>query len=591
MKQQLHIKILIFLIIANFKTVKAQTFTELTTANLPGLSYSSSAWGDYDNDGDLDVLLSGLQSSGYLMSSIFRNNGNGTFTDINAGLFQVYSSSVAWGDFDSDGDLDILLTGNRTSGIPVSAIYRNNGDNTFTNINASLTGVWSSSAAWGDYDNDGDLDILITGNSASGSSQVRISEIYRNNGDASFTNINAGLPGVMVSTVAWGDYDNDGDLDILLTGATGYGTQISEIYRNNGDATFTTISAGLTGVQYGSAAWGDYDNDGDLDVLLTGSTWVSSASKIFRNNGNGTFTDINAGLDLAWESSAAWGDYDNDGDLDVLLAGHHSIYFSKIYKNNGNATFTDISAGLPPIFLGSVAWADFDNDGDLDALLTGKGFNELRTRIFVNNNAQSNSIPSPPSNLTAVVNGNDVALSWSASTDTETPSNGLSYNVYIKEVPTSTSIYLKSPMASEINGWRKLPALGNAMQNTSYKYKVPASLVNSNFTFEVQAIDSGFAGSVFSEEGSFATLGIETIDEGRGVKIYPNPVANNLIIDTLFSGNLQLQVFNQLGQIVLKQNQNTSSNLLDVSNLSKGLYFLNINSENGETQTIKFVKN
>jgi hypothetical protein len=589
MKTQLHIKILSFLILTTFQFVKSQSFTELTTASLPGLSYSSSAWGDYDNDGDLDVLLTGYDGN-YNVSSIYRNNSDGTFTNINAGLIKVYTSSVAWGDFDNDGDLDILLTGNSTSGRN-SIIYRNNGDDTFTNINASLPGVWSGSATWGDFDNDGDLDVLLTGNTAGGSTQVRISEIYRNNGDATFTSINAGLPGIMSSSVAWGDYDNDGDLDILLTGGTAYGEQISEIYKNNGDDTFTSINAGLTGVYYSSVAWGDFDNDGDLDVLFTGSTWTSSTSEIYINNGNDTFINVNtAGLQGAWASSAAWGDYDNDGDLDVLLAGTGSVYFSRIYKNNGDATFTDINAGLPPVFDGSVAWADFDNDGDLDVLLTGKGINELRTRIYVNNSTQSNNLPSPPSNLSAVVNGNEVTLSWPASTDTETPSSGLSYNVFIKEAPSSASIYLKSPMASESNGWRKLPALGNTMQNTSYKYKVPASLINSNFTFKVQAIDSGFSGSAFSAEFGFSTLAIDSFDDERTIKIYPNPVSNSLIIEAPFTGNLQLKVINNLGQLVLKQNQNTSSIILDVSNLSKGLYFLNITSEAGNSQTIKFIK-
>jgi uncharacterized membrane protein YeaQ/YmgE (transglycosylase-associated protein family) len=273
---------------------------------------------------------------------IYRNN-SGLFTDINAGLTGVSSSSVAWGDYDNDGDLDILISG-YTGKTYISRIYRND-KGVFTDINAGLTGVSSSSVAWGDYDNDGDLDFLLTGSSSSGT----ISKIYRNDSGV-FTDVNAGLTGVSSSSVEWGDYDNDGDLDILLTGNTGTSSApvpISKVYRNNGDGIFTDINAGLYGVYRGPANWGDFDNDGDLDILLAGADGSSNyLSKIYRNDGNGVFTDINAGLEGVYMSSADWGDYDNDGDLDILLAGYTgSATVLKIYRNN-SGVFTDINAGL-----------------------------------------------------------------------------------------------------------------------------------------------------------------------------------------------------------------------------------------------------
>jgi len=163
-----------------------------------------------------------------------------------------------------------------------------------------------------------------------------------------FTNINAGLPAMHMNRggAVWGDYDNDGDLDILLTG---YGLDpfapATEVYRNDGGS-FTNINAGLDGVHYSSAAWGDYDNDGDLDILLAGQYESNATSWIYRND-DGAFTDISAGLTGSEKGSVDWGDYDNDGDLDILLAGYDgSDPVSQIYRNNGNGTFTDISAGL-----------------------------------------------------------------------------------------------------------------------------------------------------------------------------------------------------------------------------------------------------
>ena len=263
------------------------------------------------------------------MAQIYRND-DGTFTDISAGLTGVDLGSVAWGDYDNDGDLDILLSGRDGGGIYVTLVYRNDGG-TFTNISAGLTGVAASSVAWGDYDNDGDLDILLSGVD---SGNNRAAQIYRNE-DGTFTDIGAGLTGVSDSSVTWGDYDNDGDLDILLSGWDGVLNRVARVYRND-DGTFTDISAGLTGVEDSSVAWGDYDNDGDLDILLSGQDGGDNpVARVYRNDG-GIFTDISAGLTGVAFSSVVWGDYDNDGDLDILLSGETSggTFVARIYRND-----------------------------------------------------------------------------------------------------------------------------------------------------------------------------------------------------------------------------------------------------------------
>ena len=292
-----------------------------------------------------------------------------SFTDISASLTEVSSGSAAWGDYDEDGDLDILLTG-----VGQSRIYRND-SGSFVDISASLMGVSNSSAAWGDYDSDGDLDLILIGYANSGN----VSKIYRNDG-GSFVDISASLIGVKQGSVAWGDYDNDGDLDILLTGSIGSAPYIAKVYRNDGGS-FEDIGASLSGVINGSVAWGDYDNDGDLDILLTGNTGSSVVSKIYRNDG-GSFADVSAPLAGNGDGSCAWGDYDNDGDLDILLAG---FPHSKIYRNDGG-NFEDIGASLIGVSYSSAAWGDYDNDGDLDILLTGyDGFSSICVSIVYRN--------------------------------------------------------------------------------------------------------------------------------------------------------------------------------------------------------------
>ncbi|MGM3308239.1 Calx-beta domain-containing protein [Anabaena sp. WFMT] len=358
-------------------------FTDTGIA-LSGVFSSSVDWGDYDNDGDLDIVLTGWtgDSSYTNISKIYRNDGNGIFTDIASPLLGVTSGSTKWGDYDNDGDIDILLTGKTSDNIIIAKIYRNNGNNQFVDTNIQLTGVWfGSSGEWGDYDNDGDLDILLMGATAGSGS---ISKIYRNDGNGSFTDTSASIQGADLGTAKWGDFDNDGDLDILLTGGF---SPITKIYRNNGISGFSDINAYLMNLERSDAAWGDYDNDGDLDIAISGRNANSTLiTKVYRNNGGGNFSDINSNIIGVNGGSIEWGDYDNDGDLDILLSGYNFSLggVTKVYRND-SGSFTDIGASLGGYY-GVAAWGDYDNDGDIDILTTGAGSGASAvTKIYRNN--------------------------------------------------------------------------------------------------------------------------------------------------------------------------------------------------------------
>jgi hypothetical protein len=467
--------------ISNEVKISVPAFTEQTGIVLEGVEGSSVAWGDYDNDGDLDILLSGYSNSDYF-SDIYSNDA-GVFTAIGAGLQGVQSSSVDWGDYDNDGDLDILLSGYYwdAGNHFITKIYQNDAG-VFTDIDAGLTDLSDGSAKWGDYDNDGDLDILSSGYDGT----TYYSKIYRNDAGV-FTDINAGLAGVSRSTVDWGDYDNDGDLDILLTGS-----YTSRIYRND-NGTFSDISAGLYGIYYGSASWGDYDNDGDLDILLTGA----GISRIY-NNDAGVFTDISAGLQGVYDSGAsAWADYDNDGDLDILITGNDgSDYIARIYSNDAGI-FTGFDAGLTGVNRSSVAWGDYDNDGDLDILMAGLSTLDRVAKVYRNNSPTANTIPAAPANLLATPGANVVSLTWDKSTDTETAQDGLSYNLYVGS--SASSVDRKSPMADLTNGYRRVVGKGSVQTDTTTIKMLPAG----TYYWSVQAVDNGFAGSPFAAESTF----------------------------------------------------------------------------------------
>ena len=360
----------------------AATLTDIG-AGLHGVSHCSLAWGDCDNDGDLDLALAGYTGSAPI-SNIYRNDGAGVFTDIAAALQSVLYCSLAWGDCDNDGDLDLALAGVSSGSDLIGVIYRNGGGGVFTGIGTGLEGVDYCSLAWGDYDNDGHLDLALAGSSSGG----LISRVYRNDGAGVFTDIGAGLQGVWDCSLAWGDYDNDGDLDLALAGYdSGSNNRIGNIYRNDGAGVFTDIAAGLQSAQGGSLAWGDYDNDGDLDLALAGLSYETSffSTKVYRNDGAGVFTDIAAGLPGVYRCSLAWGDYDNDGDLDLALAGwSDGGRISNIYRNSGAGVFTDIGAGLQGVSNCSVAWGDYDNDGDLDLALAGYNNSAFISKVYRN---------------------------------------------------------------------------------------------------------------------------------------------------------------------------------------------------------------
>ncbi|MDA3886368.1 MAG: VCBS repeat-containing protein [Candidatus Delongbacteria bacterium] len=482
-------KLLFIILLTLIGLLTSQSFTDIE-AELVGVEYASVSWGDYDNDGDLDILLTGNTDS-ITISKIYRND-SGVFTDIEAALENVYLSSVEWGDFDNDGDLDILLTGHNGSN-RISKVYRND-SGVFSDIYAGLSGVYRSSVSWGDYDNDGDLDILLTG---SNFSESEISKIYRND-SGEFIDINANLIGVNWGSTAWGDYDNDGDLDILLAGRyydEGY-HYITSVYCNY-SGVFLEVSTTLPKVCFSSVSWGDYDNDGDLDILMTGDTGIVRISKVFNNNA-GIFTDTNAGLANISSGSATWGDYDNDGDLDILLAGSSSTGVVSIVYNNNDGVFTDINTGLTGTDRSSVYWGDEDNDGDLDILLSGRSVAGFLSKIYRNNSLVSNTSPNSPPNLSTTTTDSTITFSWDKATDNETPQNGLSYNLYIGTEPLTGDVF--DPMSDIETGYRKIVHIGNAGQNTSWTIK---DLPVGHYYWSVQAIDHAFAGSEFAEEKMF----------------------------------------------------------------------------------------
>ena len=303
-------------------------------------------------------------------------------------------------DFDGDGLIDIVTSTYDPKG-PLT-YYRNLGNGRFEDLSSAsrlddqLGGLNCIGA---DYDNDGDVDILVLrGAWLFDNGQIRNS-LLRNNGDGTFTDVTrrAGLalPACPTQAAAFGDFDNDGDLDLYITNESreqwGQTSYPSQLFRNNGDGTFTDVatSAGVTNDRYGKGVTtGDYDNDGDLDIYVSNIF----PNRLYRNNGDMTFTDVAPELGLTQpkgRSFATWFfDYDNDGWLDLFVAAYdasvadvaadavgapHRALLPCLYHNNGDGTFTNVAeeAGIAHPYLPMGAnFGDADNDGWLDMYLT-----------------------------------------------------------------------------------------------------------------------------------------------------------------------------------------------------------------------------
>jgi hypothetical protein len=392
---------------------------------------NGAAFFDYDNDGDMDLLLvngstlANIKRGGDPIAALYANNGKGKFTDVTArsGITQK-----GWGmggcvaDYDNNGFQDVYLTA-----FGPNILYRNNGDGTFTNV-TEQAGVgdtrWGTNCAFGDYDRDGYVDLYVANYLTFDEKKIpqrgesslcnfkgmvvfcgpqglpgEADVLYRNNGNGKFTDVSvkAGIhdPGYYGFGVIFSDLDNDGWLDIYVANDS----VPNFLFRNNRDGTFSEVGL-LAGVALNEEGEeqagmgvdvGDYNNDGYFDIFVT--NFSHDSNTLYQNNGNGIFSDVTfaAGLGEPSLPYLGWGtgfvDFDNDGLLDIFVANGHvspqidqstlgSKYLERkqLYRNLGNGRFREVTEEIGGSLLvekssRGTAFGDYDNDGDLDILV------------------------------------------------------------------------------------------------------------------------------------------------------------------------------------------------------------------------------
>ena len=629
----------IFLISINFLCstffLKAQQLVDVQ--EIAGINHTflhetfiggGAAFFDYDNDGDDDLYL----TSGNRPDIFYENLGAGIFTEKTneAGFFiarNYNTMGVIAGDIDNDGFKDLFVTTKQklSGAFDKNLLFRNNGDGTFSDIwpaDPSGESTWSISATFLDYNLDGLLDIYV-GNYVEVSNLLRDeqgeiigfghscfkNQLFRNRGDGRFSDVAAALQladtGCALAVTA-SDFDNDGDLDLMVANDFGPDIEPNRFFINDLDnGRFQEIGNEINANQaiYGMGfAIGDYDNDLDLDYYVT-----NNGNNLLLNNENGQFIDAAAisGSDYTWNDvqdsvlSVSWGcaflDLDNDTDLDLYVANGfvpgpaylptNIVDHDKVFLNNGNGVFQEDTVNYfidNPFVARGMAHSDIDNDGDLDV-------------ISVVQKAPLNATRNSKLFQNQLLNNNDTNLAGKNWLQLQLEGVIVNRDAYGSKVYlyTDNQVFMR-----ELNG-----GSSHCSHSTSILHfglntieQVDSIIIHWTGGIHQQTIYDIPANRrimVTEAEAEFTTTIDDFIPVTAKIKIFPNPSKDWLSIElpNLKNETTTITILALTGQSLFTLTApNQSSFRIPIMDLSSGIYLLKV--ESGEnSQLLKFVKN
>lgn len=566
-----------------------QVFNKVVSPGLINMNWSSGASADINSDGKMDVIIVGHEwtsgSEGARSVIIGLGNGDGTFTSqdqTKSNGIPGFSRSVIVdvADFDNDGDVDFVAGGNANGSLAghdrTTRLFLNDGTGQFSQA-AGFPGTTFdqkvSSVKALDYNNDGLMDVVVL---CWGANDEVESYLVKNMGNGNLEIVpefssNSGFWDALAQP---GDFDNDGDIDIIAMGWMERTNDTDVLFQNN-NGTFTQNNfIGIAGVGNSTPPGGgektgyiaDINGDGKLDFLLNSAIPFGTDRTAWSiGNGDGTFT-IQA-LNLIPTnhlSHIAVGDLNQDGKIDF---GKSSVL--GFYTGKGDGTFTEDYA-MPGDVINhrfGLLVGDFNNDKALD--LVGLGVaNENSpglTSVYLNSGTTVNKAPSAPSNLKQTINGTSITLSWDDASDDKTPVASLSYNVYL--APKAGGNYLLSPLADTNTGMRKITAIGNAQFRNSIT--INGISASAEYVWGVQAIDNSYTGSSFA---NYLPTGISAA-KSISFSAFPNP-ANHSVRLTGISNATSIELISLNGQLV--KSFNVESPELNISDVNAGVYFIKV---------------
>ncbi|WP_298903935.1 FG-GAP-like repeat-containing protein [uncultured Psychroserpens sp.] len=556
----------------SLNVVNAQIQFENMAANLgvdisPGLTSLGNgvSFFDYDNDGWDDITISTANNN----ELRFFKNFFGVFAeqDFNLPYINYQTRCAVWVDFDNDGDNDLFVTSD-TNG---NKLLKNNGNMIFEDITATsgmITGnVFTYGASWGDYDNDGFLDVFLSNRTS-----IFSNILYKNNGDGTFTDMT--LPAGIDQDPAFSfcaaflDINNDGYQDLYVSNdKLNYE---NKLYKNNGNGTFTdiSISSGTNiAIDAMSVTVGDYNKDGFFDIYITNSP---SGNYLLKNNGDETFQNMAMSTGTTFDS-IGWGavffEADNDSDLDLYVSGQYDgsvggLLSSAFYENNDNNTFT-LNNSCFPMDNGasySNATGDINNDGLLDIVVSNDGQD-----MFLWKNMTSNS------------------RNWLKLKLEGTQSNRDAIGARV-EISVNGEKQYGYKLCGEGYLGQNSGTMHFGLDNNSLvnyvKVTWPSGLEEMHFNVQSNQV-------VVLAEGE--SLSIDENSINNDLRIYPNPVQDILRIATSHSIDA-IEIRNVLGQLVIAIKNQSTAQHIDMSSLQSGIYIVKVFIEN-RYETLRVLKN
>lgn len=548
---------------------------------------------DIDNDGDLDIIVSG-EGGGVAKSAIFINNG-GTYTlqGSESVITPGHFADIKMGDIDGDGDLDAIFNGNSNAALG-KGIALNDGTGIFTRSTLDVTGA-TISCGFADFNNDGLIDYYVIGNHAD-----NIGTLFFQNTDGTFTKDQSSFAGTNLidADVSLVDFNNDGYIDMFISAWDDNGkSRYSSVLTNDGFGRFAVMAQpNVIRKGYGSSVWGDVDGDGFMDLLLNGDGGAdgeasSDIFRLYRNNGGSleAKASFNDYRQISVGNGARMVDWDNDGDLDIILTGWSGTKGRQatmlfVCTDAANFTYTEhelSNTAFPGVSESSIETADLNKDGKIDLLITGYNgdqasqigkFNRNICGYYLNQSTTANTKPTVPTTLAHEItkSGDEtlVTFTWGAATDAQTPQKALTYNMALKN--TSTGKWFYNPMAvtsGETNGWRMVSEHGNVFGNKRWEiYNLPAG----NYEWTVQAIDANFMGSTFAETKTFTITATGLNNPVSGVAI--SGFDKKISVQNSTSDMLNIRVYDLAGAMIKQINSASDVNIT----LNKGIYLVQV---------------
>ncbi len=561
----------------------AQTFSEVvnsTTASFPSSNfYGGAAWVDFDNDGDLDLSLS-------YFNSLYVNDGAGNF-EVSEPFFDLPATmkGLTWADFDNDGFIDAFFSGANNHG---PKLYKNNGGLDFTEVTSApfdeplnLIG-WG--ASWGDLNNDAFVDLLIV-------APVNFAQIPANqkntlliNALGEFTSVTSTIlteVSAAYTIPTFYDYDNDLDVDVFIGSgpitATGAPDKLYEnTYSNSSPLSFQEITASPLGTDFQDGqVWNfiDVDNDGDYDSFLT-NYGLNFNCRLYINNGLGEYVASNstqAGSIVSTTGkflSNTWGDYDNDGDLDVILTRDQGL--SLLYLNDGNGFFLQEEDAFNSSDNFTATNGDYNQDGYLDVFFSGKpgqvslyenqnsGNNWVKFNLHGNSLFGESNISALGTKVRIWATIDGIQLQQTREINAQNTFNGM--NALEVHFGLKQSLVIDSVSITWPDG--QIRSFSNLSVNHTYNLTQGTLLLGDNHALKP--------------------------DAKTGLNLYPNPVNNELRFDLMDASEYSYTILTMESKVVTQGK--SSSEYLDVSGLKAGTYILELNVQETKRSGF-FIKN